>query len=119
MGKRDPYYQLSKKLPSGEWALVYKSEFVEKNGNPKWHIMEKTIYAICNGDYERELKIEIYDHDSDGKDYLIGEGISNLRCLVGGASNGMEYDIIRNEIRKQKKNYQTSCTISVLQLNFQ
>ena len=119
LGKSDPYYQLKKKLPGGEWALVYKSEYVEKNLNPKWKIMEKTISAICNGDHERELKIEVYDHDSRGKDDLIGEVITNLRCLAGGASNGVEYDIINHEMRRQKKNYQRSGTISVAQIKFQ
>ena len=119
LGKSDPYYQLKKKLPGGEWALVYKSEYVEKNLNPKWKIMEKTISAICNGDHERELKIEVYDHDSRGKDDLIGEVITNLRCLAGGASNSVEYDIINHEMRRQKKNYQRSGTISVAQIKFQ
>ena len=93
-------------------------EFVEKNLNPKWKIMEKTISGICNGDYEKELKIEIYDHDSRGKDDLIGEVVTNLRSLAGGASNGVEYDVINHKMRKQKKNYQRSGTISVAQLNF-
>jgi hypothetical protein len=119
LGKSDPYYILRKKMPNGEWSLVYKSEFVEKNCNPKWKAMDKTISEICSGDYERELKIEIYDHDERGKDDLIGELITNLSCLTGGASNGVELEIINREMKAKKKKYQNSGTISVSQLQFQ
>ena len=119
LGKSDPYYDLKKKLPNGEWTLVYKSEFVEKDVNPKWNTMEKSINEICSVDYNRELKIEIYDHDKRGKDDLIGEMFTSLQSLMAGAANRVEYDVVNPERKMKKKNYTNSGTVSVLQLHFE
>ena len=72
----------------------------------------------CSGDYNRELKIEIYDHDKRGKDDLIGEMFTSLQSLMAGAANGVEYDVVNPERKSKKKNYTNSGTISVLQLHF-
>ena len=118
-GKSDPYYILRKKMPNGEFSLVYKSEFIENTLNPKWKAMEKTVSELCSGDDERELKIEVYDHDSRGNDDLIGLLTTNLRCLTGSARNGVEFEIINYDIKAKKKNYRNSGSVSVSQLQFQ
>ena len=119
LGKSDPYYILKKQLPTGEWTIVYKSEFVEKDVNPKWNAMEKSMNEICSGDYDRDIKIEIYDHDKRGKDDLIGEFVTTLRSLMAGASNNAEFEIVNPERKQKKKNYTNSGTISVLYLQFE
>lgn len=119
LGKSDPYYLLKKKMPNGNWALVYKSEFVERDVSPIWNTMEKTVVEICSGDYDRELKIKIYDHDKRGNDDLIGEILTSLRSLMAGAVNRVEYKVLNNELKRKKKNYKNSGTLSVLQLQFE
>ena len=105
-------------MPNGEWTLVFRSEFVENDINPRWNTMEKTISEICSGDYDRELKIEIYDHDKRGKDDLIGELLTSFRSLMAGAANKVEYEIVNPERKRKKKHYTNSGIISVLQLQF-
>ena len=118
-GASDPYYTLKKKMPNGQWTLVYKSEFVEKDLNPKWNTMEKTVNEICSGDYDRELKIEVFDHDKRGDDDLIGELVTSLRSLMAGAANRVEYDVLNFERKRKKKNYKNSGTISVFHIQFE
>ena len=52
-GKSDPYYILSKSTPSGQFALVHRSEVVEKNLNPNWKPVNLTMRELCSGDPER------------------------------------------------------------------
>ena len=119
-GKSDPFYNLSKKMPNGQWSLVYKSEVIKNNSNPRWSAMDKPITELCNGDYERELKVEIFDYDSTGQNDLIGEFTTNLRSLSSGVRNQSEYEVINSKKQRNtfmNRNYKNSGIVSVLQFN--
>ena len=55
LGKSDPYYILKKKMPNGDWSLVYKSEYIENDLNPTWKAMEKPLSEICGGNVMGEM----------------------------------------------------------------
>merc|ERR1712126_663607 len=93
-GKSDPYFNMMKKMPNGQWSLVYTSEVIKNNANPRWNGVEKPVAEICNGDYNRDLKIEIFDYDSSGENDLIGEFTTNLRSLSTAPSSGTKYEVI-------------------------
>ena len=120
LGKSDPYYILKKKMPNGDWSLVYKSEYIENDLNPKWKAMEKPLSEICNGDYQRHLKIEVYDYDSNGSDDLIGEVVTTLGQLQHSSQmNEKGFPLINSERQKRKKNYINSGTLSISQFQYQ
>ena len=118
-GKSDPFFNLSKKMPAGQWSLVYKSEHVKNNQNPKWSPMQKTTTEVCNGDYDRELKIEVFDYDSDGGHDLIGDFTTSLRSLSTGVKNQTEYEVINLDKQRNKRKYQNSGVVSVAQFHSQ
>ena len=118
-GKSDPYYNLCKKMSNGQWSLVYKSEVIKNNSNPKWLALNKPVTEICNGDYDRELKVEVFDYDSSGENDLIGEFVTNLRSLSTGVKNQSKYEVINPKKQRNKKSYKNSGTISVVQFNYQ
>ena len=118
-GKSDPFYNLSKKMTNGQWSLVYKSEVVKNNSNPRWSAMDKPATELCNGDYERELKMEVYDYDSSGEFDLIGEFRTNLRSLSNGAKNRTLYEVINPKKQRNKRGYKNSGTVSVSQFTSQ
>ena len=113
LGSSDPYYLLSKKMQNGQWALVYKSEVIKNNCSPKWKVMDKSVAEICNGDYQRELKIEIFDYDSASKDDIIGEFVTNLRSFT----NHSQHEVINLNKQRNKSKYKNSGTVYVSQCN--
>ena len=117
LGSSDPFYTLSKKMSNGQWSLIYTSEVVKNNCNPRWGVMDKSITEICNGEYQRELKIEIFDYDSHSQNDVIGEFVTNLRSLSNGVSSRSQYEVINRCKQRNKRNYKNSGTVSVLQFN--
>ena len=117
LGSSDPYFLLSKKMTNGQWALVYKSEVIKNNCNPRWLIMEKSVAELCNGDYQRELKIEIFDYDSTSKDDVIGEFVTNLQSLKNGVQSQIRYEVSNKQKQRNKRGYRNSGTVSVKQFN--
>ena len=117
LGSSDPYYLLYKKMANGQWALVYKSEVIKNNCNPRWLIMERSVAELCNGDYQRELKIEIFDYDSTSKDDVIGEFVTNLQSLKNGVQSQIRYEVINYQKQRNKRGYKNSGTVSVKQFN--
>merc|ERR1712223_537728 len=112
-GKSDPYYNLSKKMGNGQWSLVYRSEVIKNNSNPKWASMDKPITEICNGDYDREMKIEVLDYDSSGENDLIGEFTTNLQSLSMAKDSGTKYELINPKKEKSNRKYKNSGYVSV------
>ena len=117
LGSSDPYYLLSKKMQNGQWALVYKSEVIKNNCSPKWKVMDKSLAEICNGDYQRELKIEIFDYDSASKDDIIGEFVTNLRSLSNSFTNHSQHEVINLNKQRNKRKYKNSGTVYVSKCN--
>ena len=115
LGSSDPYFTLSKKMENGQWALVHKSEVIHNNCNPRWLIMDKSANEICNGNYQRELKIEIFDYDSTSKDDVIGEFVTNLQSLKNGLHSQTKYEVINQQKLRSKRGYRNSGTVSVKQ----
>jgi len=81
------------------------------NLNPQWPRVSIPIVSLCNGDYDRPIKIEIWDEDSDGKHGFMGSFESSVRGLL--TSGGAPFDVIEKEVQKKKKSYVNSGTFSV------
>ena len=118
-GKSDPYFNMMKKMSNGQWSLVYTSEVIKNNANPRWNGMEKPISEICNGEYDRDLKIEIFDYDSSGENDLIGEFTTNLRSLSTATASGTRYEVINPKKQRTKRHYKNSGTVSVVHFHSQ
>ena len=71
--------------PDGSDTLVYRSEWINNNASPEWAPVEITSGKLCNGDWNRNLRVEVYDHDTGAEDDYIGAFSTNLeevRALV-------------------------------------
>ena len=75
--------------------------------------MDKSVAEICNGDYQRQLKIEIFDYDSASKDDIIGEFVTNLRSFT----NHSQHEVINLNKQRNKHKYKNSGTVYVSQCN--
>ena len=69
---RMPFYPFS----------YFQSGALKDNPNPEWPPVTMTSNKLCNGDYERPLKVEIWDYDDSGKHDFIGEYFTNVTEVI-------------------------------------
>ena len=111
-GKSDPFLEMSRANENGEFSLVHRTEVVDNDLSPTWKPFEKDVSALCNGDYDRVLKIEVFDDDDGGDHDFIGSCQTDLKTLVKGPGSDNVYHLM-NEKKRQKKGskYKNSGTL--------
>lgn len=106
-GKSDPFFVISKGFSNGRFVVVKKSEVIKKTLNPTWAEFSIPVRDLCNNNYDRQLKIEVFDWNSSGKDDFIGSFMTTLRSLSSAAIECTKYPCI-NEKKVGKKKYTNS-----------
>ena len=101
-GKSDPFLEISRSNENNDFSLVHRTEVVDNCLSPTWRPVTKEVRALCNGDYNRTLKFEVFDHDSGGGHDSIGYFETNLQRLLKGPGPENTYDVI-NEKKRRKK----------------
>lgn len=79
----DPFLVISRANEDNSYSVVVKTEFVRSTQKPRWKKVVVRAVSLCNGDYDRNLKIDCYDHRSNGDHKLIGTCHTSLRALSG------------------------------------
>lgn len=105
--RNDPFLVLSRSNEDGTFSVVLKSEPVSSTQNPLWMPITMRVRTLCNGDYDRTIKIDCYDNRSNGDHKLIGSCHTNLRTLSLGPSQN-KYPLIHPIKQKTKSNYTNS-----------
>ncbi|NXX55818.1 CPNE1 protein, partial [Scopus umbretta] len=115
LGKSDPFLEFYKQSDAGTWQLVYRSEVVVKNNlNPCWRKFGVPLQTFCGGDFNKPIKVQCADHDSDGSHDLIGTFESNLTQLQkAGDGSPVEFECIHPEKKQKKKSYKNSGIIRI------
>lgn len=107
----DPFFTLSRLNPDGSDTIVYRSDYLKDEPNPSWPAVTITSDKLCNGDWNRRLRVQIYDYNDDGDHDYIGEFYTNLEELAEGEGfQIVTWDVI-NEKKKNKKDYENSGTV--------
>uniref|UniRef100_A0A8C6WSA6 Copine Va n=1 Tax=Neogobius melanostomus TaxID=47308 RepID=A0A8C6WSA6_9GOBI len=83
-GKSDPFMVFYRSNEDGTFTICHKSEVVKSTLNPVWQPFSIPVRALCNGDYDRSIKVEIYDWDRDGSHDFIGEFTTCYNQLCRG-----------------------------------
>ncbi|NWI09617.1 CPNE1 protein, partial [Crypturellus soui] len=115
LGKSDPFFEFYKQTDAGTWQLVYRSEVVIKNNlNPCWKKFSVPLQTFCGGDFNKPIKVQCADHDSDGSHDLIGRFETNLTQLQKASdSSPVEFECIHPEKKQKKKSYKNSGIIRI------
>ena len=92
-GKSDPFYVISKGMPSGQFIVVHRSEVIKNKLSPTWKTIHMLMKDLCSNDFERPLKIDVYDEDMDGEHDLIGSFTTDLTTLKLSASKNIQYPL--------------------------
>ena len=113
-GKSDPYLEISRANENNQFSVVHRTEVIQNDLNPTWKPFVKEARALCNGDYNRTLRVDVYDMDNDGSHDLIGSFETNLQRLAKGPGPENLYEVI-NEKKRQKKGskYTNSGTVQL------
>lgn len=77
----DPFLVISRSNEDGSYSVVAKTEPVVSTQNPVWKPITIRATTLCNGDSERTIKLDVYDHKSNGSHKLIGTCHSSLSRL--------------------------------------
>ena len=109
-GKSDPFMIISRSAPqvANQFVPVHKTNVVKNTLKPSWDAFEISLKDLCNGDYERPLKFEVFDWDSDGTHDTIGEFVASFTKLKTGMVEQTEFKVINHKKATKKKGYKDS-----------
>ncbi|XP_044182239.1 copine-8-like isoform X1 [Acropora millepora] len=113
-GKSDPFlvfYRSNEDSSYTSFTACHRTEVIKNTLNPVWKPFTIPARTLCNGDYDRSIRVECYDWDRDGGHDLIGIFSTTVNELKSSA--GMTFEVI-NPKKIKKKGYQNSGTISLV-----
>uniref|UniRef100_A0A8C4TH96 Copine family member 9 n=1 Tax=Erpetoichthys calabaricus TaxID=27687 RepID=A0A8C4TH96_ERPCA len=96
-GKSDPFLVFYRSNEDGTFTICHKTEVVKNTLNPVWQPFTIPVRALCNGDYDRTVKVDVYDWDRDGSHDFIGEFTTSYRELSRGQSQFNVYEVRREK----------------------
>uniref|UniRef100_A0A4W3HTF7 Copine 8 n=1 Tax=Callorhinchus milii TaxID=7868 RepID=A0A4W3HTF7_CALMI len=112
-GKSDPFLVFFRSNEDGTFTICHKTEVVKNTLNPVWQAFSIPVRALCNGDFDRTIKMEVYDWDRDGSHDFIGEFTTSYRELSRGQSQFNVYEVLNPKKKEKKKKYINSGTVSI------
>ncbi|KAM9369368.1 copine-5 [Phaethornis superciliosus] len=113
-GKSDPFLVFYRSNEDGTFTICHKTEVVRHTLNPVWQAFNIPVRALCNGDHDRGIKVEVYDWDRDGSHDFIGEFTTSYRELARGQSQFNVYEVVNPRKKLKKKKYLNSGTVTLL-----
>ncbi|XP_002732170.1 copine-8-like, partial [Saccoglossus kowalevskii] len=113
-GKSDPFLVFYRCNEDGSYTICHKTEVIKNTLNPNWKPFSIMVRSLCNGDYDRTIKVECYDWNSSGSHEIIGEFTTSLRQLSQGPGAGNHYECVNKVKQKKKKSYKHSGMITLL-----
>lgn len=102
--RNDPFLVFYRSNDDGSFSVVTKTEVAHSTQNPKWKAIQINANTLCNGDYDRNIKIECYDNRSNGTHKLIGSCHTSLKILANGVGEDNQYRL-RNPKKLHKKEH--------------
>lgn len=101
-GKSDPFLEIHKSTESGQYILTHRTEQIKHTLDPQWKEFKISVTSLCNGDYDRDLRFDVYDWNRSGSHQLIGSFHTTLKKLKTGPSSENVYDVINKEKQRKK-----------------
>lgn len=77
------YIQISKKHENASgWVAIYRSSRVDDSSTPTWDVGEVNMASLCNGDWDRPLRLVVMQHHRKAQDVVLGECETTLRMIL-------------------------------------
>lgn len=113
----DPFLVLSRSNEDGSYSVVVKTETAPSTQNPTWKPIHIRATTLCNGDFDRNIKIDCYDHRSNGSHKIIGTCYTSLRCLSSTSHNEPPLILMNEEKQKTRPNHAAAGVLKVQKIN--
>ena len=78
----DAFLVISRTNEDGSYSVVYRTKQSRPSTKPVWESTILSVRTICNGDYDRAIKIECFDARASGDHHLIGSVFTSLLELT-------------------------------------
>ncbi len=72
----DSFLEFLKASEDGEFQVVHRTEVVKWSSSPRWKKFSIPARTFCGGDWDRDIKVNVYDWSKTGSHYLIGKTIN-------------------------------------------
>lgn len=114
--KNDPFLVISRSNEDGSHSVVMKTEVAHSTKNPTWQPINIRANTLCNGDFDRNIKIDCYDHRSNGSHKLIGTCHTSLKSLTTTSQVQPPMFLVNSE-KKKKRGRESAGILKVERIN--
>ena len=112
-GKSDPYLEFQRCNEDNTFSVVHRTEVIKNTINPTWKPFTIHANVLCNGDYDRTLRIICYDWNSNGDCDIIGQFDLCANDFKNWHANGATSYDINPKKKSKKKSYKNSGVIHI------
>ncbi|CAG7831298.1 unnamed protein product, partial [Allacma fusca] len=104
------YFAVSKINEAGKYLIVHRSKMA-RGSNPTWQPMKISSRSLCNGDFDRELKIDIFQRKFSGALVSVGSMLTTVNKM---SKSGQEKQAMLSPTGQASKSTlrYVSCTIT-------
>uniref|UniRef100_A0A8B9GDY0 C2 domain-containing protein n=1 Tax=Amazona collaria TaxID=241587 RepID=A0A8B9GDY0_9PSIT len=113
-GKSDPFLVFYRSNEDGTFTICHRTEVARHTLAPVWAAFDIPVRALCNGDPDRTIKVEVYDWDRTGSHDFIGEFTTSYCELARGQHGLNVYEVVNPKKKLKKKKYLNSGTVTLL-----
>lgn len=113
-GSSNPFLSISRANENSTFTVVHRTEQIFNNVNPCWKPFTIPVSTLCNGDYERVIKIDCHDYQSNGSHKTIGEFTTTLRQLTKESRERNTYEVVNATKQRNKPSYKHSGEIILM-----
>jgi hypothetical protein len=118
-GKSDPYciFLLASGHGRGKtYREVHRTEVQEHTLNPQWNCFVQPIFAFCENDYDRRIRVKMFDWDRGTNDHdFIGQFDMTVRMLLSPKAKFRVINLEKQRTLGDKYKHSGSVTFKVAQ----
>lgn len=79
--RNDPFLAISRSNEDGSYSVVARTETCRSTSHATWKPITIRITTLCNGDFDRAIRMDCFDNRINGSHKIIGTCYTSLRNL--------------------------------------
>lgn len=87
------FFKMFKSNEDNSFTIMYKSKVIKSSKKPSWPELNLKVKQLCNGDFDRNIKIEFLNYKSSGNHRSIGCVYTSLNQLLNLEKEGYTYEV--------------------------